>query len=96
LSLCRLNDYKVGQVPCKGGRPPTVRLTAIALDRRGIAAPLVRSAIPRHDHWEFARLDFERIESTERPTANHDFDGVPLGCDRGVGFLPRRGSATFG
>jgi hypothetical protein len=96
LSLCRLNDDKVGQVPCKGGRPPPIGLAAIALDRRGIAAPLVRSAIPRHDHWEFARFDLERIESTERPAANDDFDGVPFGYTRSVGFLARRGCATFG
>jgi hypothetical protein len=95
LSFCRLNDDKVRQVPRKGGRPPSFCLTTIAPDCRGVTAPIVHSAIPRHNHREFARSDFQRIESTEGPAADDDFDGLPLGCARGERFLARRGRATF-
>ena len=96
MSLCRLNDYKVGQVPGEGGCPPPFRLAPIALDRGGVAAPFVRSAIPRDDDGEFARFRFERIESAKRSPTDDDFNGIPFDCARGEGFLTRRGNATFG
>jgi len=96
LSLCRLNDYKVGEVPGKRGCPPPFRLAAIALDCGGVTAPFVRAAIPREDHGEFARFRFERIESAKRSATDDDFDGIPVDCARGEGFLTRRRNATFG